>query len=443
MAAHRIRPENLEERLVFWAIVATWGLWLLGAIFVVFPLLGWGLAAIAIARRIGWIERPRNDFDRPTPVIVSAWLTGMAVVLVALIMGHIDYEMETSQIVRSTLGWVKGWALLAVFPFAGAMTSIRPAVIYRASNILGLQTLLLTPLLIAAALLDTPVSLYISPLHAIVGSEEIFYDVGLYVKDEGMLGFRLRYFAPWSPAAAFTALVAFVLALYDKSALWRWIGIIAAVSMCFFSLSRLSLVAIPAVLLTIWAIANITRPMVLLTVVPVVILAAILSDPIGQLVLDAEAAFTGARADSSRVRAIIQSMGLHRWQTEALWFGHAVVERGPHIVEYMPIGSHHTWIGLLFVKGLIGFLGCLVPMVWTMLEIAVRSLRDRVARATLGLMTAVLLFSFGENLDVLAYLVWPAFLMLGIAAKRRISFGPVSAHLVARHLYQAAQVKGT
>ena len=439
MAAHRIRPENLEERLVFWALIVTWGLWVLGAMFVVFPLLGWSLAGIAIARRIGWLERSPNDHGRPTPVIVSAWLAGMAIMLVALIMGHIDYEMGAGQTFKSTLGWVKGWALLAVFPFAGAMTAIRPAVVYRACNILGLQTLLVTPLLIAGALAETPVSLYVSPLHAIIGSEEIFYDVGLFVPDGGMLGFRLRYFAPWSPAAAFFAVVAFVMALYDKSPIWRWIGIVAAVSMCFFSLSRLSLVAIPAVLITIWAVSNMLRPMVLLTVVPLVIVAAILSDPIGQIVLDAEAAFTGARADSSRVRAIIQNMGLHRWQTEALWFGHAVVERGPHLVEYMPIGSHHTWIGLLFVKGLIGLLACLIPLVWTMLELAVRSLRDRVGRATLGLMTVVILFSFGENLDVLAYLVWPAVLMLGIAARRRISFGPVSPRIVAQHLYTAAQ----
>jgi hypothetical protein len=439
MAAHRIRPENVEERLVYWAVLSTWGLWFLGATFVVFPLLGWLLAGLAIARRLGWIEAATNDHPQPSPVIVSAWLTGMAIMLVALIVGHIDYEMGLPGTIKSTLGWVKGWALFAVFPLAGAMTKIRARLVFRAFNMLGLQTLLITPLLIASALIGLDDTLYVSPLQLIVGSEPIFYTVGLHMPDGGMLGFRLRYFAPWAPAAAFFGVTAFALALYDRHPVWRAIGIAAAISMCFFSLSRLALVAIPAVLIATWAVSNMLRPAVLMTVVPLVVLAAIMGEPLMQLALDAEAAFSGARADSSRVRAIIQSIGVHRWQMEAFWFGHAVGERGPHLVEYVPIGSHHTWIGLLFVKGLVGMLACMLPLVWSVLELALRCIRDRVSRAAFGCMIVFVLFSFGENADVLAYLIWPAFLILGIAARRRISLGAVSAGAVARHLYQASQ----
>ncbi len=437
MAAHRIRPENVEERLIYWAVLSTWGLWFLGATFVVFPLLGWLLAGLAIGRRLGWIEAASSDRPRPSPVVVSAWLTGMTIMLVALIVGHIDYEMGLPGTIKSTLGWVKGWALFAVFPLAGAMTQIRARLVFRAFNMLGLQTLLITPLLIASAVVGLSDTLYVSPLQMLVGSEPIFYTVGLHMPDGGMLGFRLRYFAPWAPAAAFFGVTAFALAVYDRHPVWRAIGIAAAVSMCFFSLSRLALVAIPAVLIATWAAANMMRPVVLLCVVPVIVAAAILGEPLMQLALDAEAAFSGARADSSRVRAIIQNIGIHRWQTEAFWFGHAVGERGPHLVEYVPIGSHHTWIGLLFVKGLIGMLACLLPLVWTVLELAVRSMRDRVSRAAFGCMIVFVLFSFGENADVLGYLIWPAFLILGIAARRRISLGPISAGAVVRHLFNA------
>jgi hypothetical protein len=439
MAAHRIRPENLEERLVYWAVLSTWGLWLLGATFVVFPMLGWLLAALAIARRLGWLPTAPNNHPRPSPIIVSAWLTGMALMLVALIVGHIDYEMSLPATVKSTLGWVKGWALFAVWPLVGAMTQIRARLVFRAFNMLGLQTLLITPLLIMSALVGLPDTFYVSPLQKIVGSEAIFYTVGLHMPDSGMLGFRLRYFAPWAPAAAFFGVTAFVLAMNDRHPVWRAIGIAAAVSMCFFSLSRLALVAIPAVLLATWAAANMLRPAVLMTVVPLVVVATIMGETVHQVLLDAEAAFSGARADSSRVRAIIQNIGIHRWLTEAFWFGHAVVERGPHIVEYMPIGSHHTWIGLLFVKGLVGLLACLLPLLWTVIELAVRCIRDRVSRAAFGCMVVFALFSFGENVDVLGYLIWPTFLMIGIAARRRISLGIVSPRLAAKHLYRVAK----
>lgn len=422
MAAHRLRPQNVEERLVFWAIVSTWGLWFLGALFVVFPLLGWVLASLPAARALGWVE-DNSACIRPMPVIAVAWLLGMAVMLAALVIGHIDYDMGLPATIKSALGWAKGWALFAVFPMAGAMTRIRAAILYRAINVLGLQTLLITPVLIASALVGLPDQLYVSPLHTLVGSEPIFYSVGLHMPDGGLLGFRLRYFAPWAPAAAFFGVIAFVLSLNDRDPVWRAIGIAAAISMCFFSLSRLALVAIPAALLATWFVANLLRPGVLLALVPVIMTAAILSDPLAQLALDMEAAFSGARADSSRVRAIIQSIGLHRWQTEAYWFGHAVGERGPHLIEYVPIGSHHTWIGLLYVKGLVGLLACLLPLAWSLLELALRSMRDRAARSAFGCMIAFVLFSFGENADVLAYLIWPGFLMLGIAARRRLSFG--------------------
>jgi O-Antigen ligase len=432
MASDRLRPENLEERLVFWALTWTWGLWLLGAGFVVFPLLGWTLAAIAMGRRLGWLERPDNFVARPSPVIVSAWLAGMALMLVTLIMGQIDFDFSAGATFKSTLGWVKGWALLAVFPLAGAMTHIRPQIVIRAMNILGLQTLLITPFLIAGALAGTPVTLYVSPLHLLIGSDAIFYDVGLYSTDGGVFGFRLRFFTPWAPAAAFFGVIAFVVALYDRHPMWRMIGALAALIMCVFSLSRLALVAIPVVLIAIWLVTNALRPVVLGALAVGLALGLIFIDPILDVIRDAEAAFTSARADSSRVRATIQRMGLHRWETEAYWFGHGGVEQGPHLIEYMAIGSHHTWIGLLFVKGLLGFLAALLPLVWTILELAARAQRDRVARCTLGCMMAVVLFSFGENLESLAYLIWPAFLLVGITAKRRISFAPSDREAAAR-----------
>jgi hypothetical protein len=424
MVAHRLRPENIEERLVYWSLLSMWAFWAVGATYVVFSLLGWVLFLLALGRRLGWLEVTHNHVERPSPVIVSAWLAGMLIMLVALIVGHIDNGYSVPQTVKSTLGWVKGWGLIGAYIFAGAMTHVRPQLIFRAMNILGLQTLLFTPVMILGALLHVPTTLFVSPLHYIVGSGEVFFAVGFYMFDSSTLGFRLSYFAPWAPAAAFFGIVAFSLALFDKSALWRWIGIAAAISMCVFSASRLALVAIPLIVLVLWVTGNITRLWMLCLLSATIIAALLFIDPILEVVRDLEAAFTGARADSSRVRATLQRIAVHRWESEAYWFGHATVEPGPHLVEYMMIGSHHTWNGLLFVKGLVGFLACLLPFAWTMLELLARSMRDRIARAGLGAMLALLLFSFGENMEMLVYIIWPAFLLLGVVAKRRISFPP-------------------
>ncbi|HEX4893891.1 MAG TPA: hypothetical protein VFV47_11425, partial [Hyphomicrobiaceae bacterium] len=129
-------------------------------------------------------------------------------------------------------------------------------------------------------------------------------------------------------------------------------------------------------------------------------------------------AFKSARADSSRVRSALQNIALHRWLNEAPIWGHGIVDRGSHHVEFMMIGSHHTWFSLLFVKGIIGALAFAIPLAWTLVEMVVKGRTDDVARAALGVVLVLVLFSFGENLEVLAYLVWPGIFLIGMAMRR-------------------------
>jgi hypothetical protein len=306
-----------------------------------------------------------------------------------------------------------------LFPLAGALLKIRAAVISRAVCVLGLQTLIATPFLLATVSLGLPEPLYVSPLHLLVGSEAVFFAVNAAVSDYGSLGFRLQFFAPWAPAAAFFASVAFMLALFERHRGWRFVGMAAAVVMCVFSLSRMSLIAIPVATVGIIAISQMSRPFLLAFAAPLLAIGIAYAEPIAQMAEEAEAAFTGARAESSRVRATLQRIAYHRWQTEAPIFGHGAVERGPHLVEYMAIGSHHNWYGLLFVKGIVGFIACLVPLLMSLGEAVAKAQRDRVAKCGLGVLLVMTLFSFGENLESLAYLIWPGLLMLGIVARRR------------------------
>lgn len=419
MAARRIRPQSLEESVVYWTLVSTWGLYLAGALLPVSTALAVWLVWRGTIRRASRIDDGQSLPVRPIPPGILVWAIGMMVMLVALVAGHIDYDLGIGQTIKSILGWVKGWALLFLFPLGGALLKIRPAIIYRGICILGLQTLLITPLLLVSSTIGLPEPLYVSPLHMIVGSEQVFFAVNAAVKDYGSLGFRLQYFAPWAPGAALFASTAFVLALFEKHPVWKAIGMAAAVSMCVFSLSRMSLIAIPTVTVAVLLLSQLGRPFIMTFAAPILALGISFAEPIAQTAEEAEAAFTGARAESSRVRSTLQRIGMHRWQSEAPIFGHGIVERGPHLVEYMAIGSHHTWIGLLFVKGIIGMLACAIPLAWSIGEMTAKAQRDRLARCALGLLLVMLLFSFGENLEALAYLYWPALLLLGIAARRR------------------------
>lgn len=116
-----------------------------------------------------------------------------------------------------------------------------------------------------------------------------------------------------------------------------------------------------------------------------------------------------ARADSTGVGETLQRIANERWQSDAVLFGHGTVQPCAHLVEYMPIGSHHTWYGLLFVNGITGFVAFLVPFAFHFGVVITDAVRSACGRLPVGL----LLLTFGENTEIEAYLLWPALLILG------------------------------
>lgn len=417
MGPHQIQPETLEERVVYWTIVATWGWWLLGALYIVGAVIGYILLAIFAGRLFGFLEAGPA---RPNiPVAVLLWIAGAMAMLVALIVGHFDFELGMGKMIKSIVGWGKGWALIAVLPLAGALLSIRAAVLYRATGVLALQTLLLIPLFLLAGFAGLPKELYVSPLSLVGGPGKEFFDVTLYAIDDTDGRLRWRFFGPWSTASAFLASVSLFFALFERSMAWKLVGIAAALAVCWMAGSRSSIVAIPVILGAVFFVSNLHRPSILLTIGFVAVAGALMLDHILLSIEDGQNSFNSARAASSRVRATLNNIGYHRWYSEAFWFGHGTVQPGPHLVQFMPIGSHHTWYGLLFVKGAVGFLALAIPLGWSVVEFACKSQADRVARGALCVVLAIAMFSFADNLEIVTYLVWPALLLVGIAHRRR------------------------
>ncbi|HEY8578298.1 MAG TPA: O-antigen ligase family protein [Beijerinckiaceae bacterium] len=403
--------------MIFWSIAGTWGFWLLGALYLVAPVLGWSLLALGLWRLSG-DDGERSIASRPFPIGVLVWTLAMGFMLVALVVAHLDYNLGMPQLIKSSMGWAKGWALMAVFPLVGAMFTIRPRIIYRASCILGLQTLCLAPLLVLAMLVGVPGKLYVSPLMMVGGPGPEFFDVELYSYDASTGNPRWRFFAPWAPAAAFVASIYFVFALAEGHRVLKGVGLFATAVMCVLSQSRLGLLTMPAVAILTLGLSNLTRPKVLAIGAIAMVCSIFVLEPVLVAVEDAAQRIAEARAASTRVRATLGSIAVHRWVTEAPIFGHGVVERGPHLVEYMPIGSHHSWYGLLFVKGAVGFAALALPLAWTIVELIFKAQASRTARTALGVALVLLSYSFGENLEILSYLFWPGLIVIGIAMRR-------------------------
>jgi hypothetical protein len=419
MAAPTADPQTPAERLIVWTLLSTWWLWLIGGLYIIGPVLGWLLGALIVKDAYLAPGLPPSARLGRMNASLWTWLGGMAAMLVILLIGHVNAGLDAAATIKSAIGWAKGWALLALFPLAGALLSIRAEVIYRAICRLGRQTFCLLPLFLLAPFIGLPGELWVSPLKVIGGSGDEYFAATLFTLEPGTGVPRWQFFAPWSPAAGMVAVIYFLCALEEKDLKWRATGVAAALAIVLMSQSRLALVALAIIWPIAWGLSQLNRPWAWFAAIPVAVLGSWLAPMLMDTVDQAQSDFAGARADSSRVRAALGRIAIERWQNEAYWFGHGIVERGPHLVEYMPIGSHHSWYGLLFVKGLLGLIALALPMAVSLVVCAWRALGSSIGRTGLSMMLVYTLYSFGENLEVLTYLCWPALVIVGIAMRER------------------------
>lgn len=415
-----LQPQNVPERLVWWSIILTYPIWIIGGLYVVGSLLCWLLLVCLLIKILARMDHPEENEEISISPVIWLWIIGMIIMQVALIAGHVNFNLGTGIIIKSSIGWAKGWAALALYPLAGALP-IRSSIPTRAICIVGFHTLLIMPLLLLTPNLGLPEVLYVSPLRAVGGPGNEFFDVPLYEIDGSTGDLRWRLFAPWGPALGFVGNINFMICLQEKNRKWKILGIIGSILMCFVCKSRLAQLSIILIPLTTAIIARLRQPFMLITLGVVSYLGGIFATSILTAVSDYWEGFKGARAGSTRVRFALKRIAFHRWETEAPIWGHGVVEGGPHLVEYMAIGSHHTWAGVLFVKGLVGFVALAVPMLVTLLDLLRRaaSASYRLGSTGLGVIIILFMYTFGENLEILVYLYWPGMLVMGMALQEK------------------------
>jgi hypothetical protein len=421
MKREDIKPENFAERVIWYSIIWTYWFYAIGALYILGAVVAW-ILLFHLCREL-WKQNDQTpEADKiHIPWSIWVWVAGMLMMEVALVIGHLDNNLGLGEIIKSTIGWAKGWALLAVYPLVGCL-KIRPELMYRAAALVCRISLFISLPFVLAFYLHLPQKLYVSPLRAIGGPSDAFFEVMLYEIDPGEGKPRWRLYTPWAPAAGFVANIYFFMVIHEKNRKLRWLGIAGCFVMCQISASRLALVCLPAVWLMSLYLSKLSRPATLIASGFASFFVSISTNQIMDALNDFSEKFSAARKDSSRVRSALGRIAVYRWEKEAPIWGHGVVEKGPHIVENMPIGSHHSWYGLLYVKGIIGFFALAVPMAWSFVDLTVKSQKSESAKVGLSMVLVLMFYTFGENLEILAYLFWPGLVMMGIGfnAKDRV-----------------------
>ncbi|WP_299490238.1 O-antigen ligase domain-containing protein [uncultured Shewanella sp.] len=403
-------PENSDERLVWYSLTWTYAFWLLGAMYFVAPIIGWILFLRMLKRII--LDKKNFSFSFAN----QCWCFGMLVMLLALVIGHLDFQLGILKLIKSSIGWAKGWALIALFPLIGSL-NIRPHILYRATCIVCKHTLIVMPFFFIAWKLNLPAHLYTSPLRFLGGSGPEYFSVTLYEIDPGSGTPRWRLFTPWAPALGMLANMFYIFATQEKNLRYRWYGYVGSLVMILVSQSRLALACYLILMAYFCVIRWYKSPYLYFIASPVVLLLGIFGVQFIDKIEQTLGAIKAARAGSTRVRKHLGDIAVQRWYNEAFTWGHGIVEKGPHLVEYMPIGTHHTWYGLLFVKGIVGAISLAIPFLVSF-GILIRYIhQSSTIQVALAFLVQLFLYTFGENLETLAYLYWPGLIILGVAFK--------------------------
>ena len=339
----------------------------------------------------------------------------MFVMLIALLMAHAEQDLGLGKTIKSSIGWAKGWALLALFPMLGAFCNIRPQLIIRACCVVSTHSLLFLFIGLTLSIVGFSGHLFISPIQAIGGPGADFFTVSFYALNPETGAPRWRFFGPWAPAAGLLSCVYLVLCSLETDKFWRRMGIAGAVAICLFCQSRAGWVIFCMLIPLLILDKQLTNPKLWIFSALVICAVGLLGEAVIEGILNTYEEIKQSRPKSTQVRAALEEIALQRWESEAPIWGHGIVEPGPKSVEFMPIGSHHSWFGLLFVKGLVGFVALAVPMALTAAYLIMESFYSKTARIAFLLLIILFCYSFTENLEILTYIFWPALIWLGIA----------------------------
>lgn len=411
MATDSFNRTTTEEKLVWYGMIMTYPLFAVGGLYVTGSLLGWLIFAVATLR---WYTNESAE-QAYVPAIVWLWIVAGFVLLLALLVAHANWDLGLAKTIKSTIGWAKGWALMPLFLLLGAITNLKPALLTRAACIVSSHSLMFAALSVGLYFIGAPADLFVSPLQVVGGPGPDFFTVSWFgLNPETGVG-RWRFFAPWAPAAGFMACILLIFCAQEKNVFWRNIGLLGSLVMCLLSQSRAGWVIFLMLIPLLFFIGKLQNPLALIIFGVALCGLFLVTELIYEWLMATYSDIKAARPDSSRVRSALARIALQRWEAEAPIWGHGIVERGPKIVEFMPIGTHHSWYGLLFVKGVVGFLALAIPLAITASYLLLQSHKTEMLGAAFCMMLVFVFYSFFENLEILAFIYWPALLWIGMA----------------------------
>lgn len=317
---------------------------------------------------------------------------------------------------------VLGWFVLATALLVGRHFRMATPRLTRAFCVLGLYFAILSVVCLALYYglgwrilnIPSPIALLLpQSLPAVkfqftmqfFGSDRVF----------GMVVPRLALFYPWSVVLSFVGLATVCIALQDLSRFWRSLGVGGGLLVVVLSWSRVGFVlCLISLLVYAWARVHVGyRWLAGFAVVGFCALAVALDPTLVGFMQDLYDRFTAARPGSSMARTLVYEMTWNEVvKAPILGYGWP----GPYVHPNIPapIGSHSTFLGVLYTGGVL----MLVPLLAAFVGMLVAGYRAAVRggvreRAGFVVLVSLAIFSVGESIYTFVLPCLPVFVWLG------------------------------
>ncbi len=398
-----VLPESPVEHAVFWSIVGQYVLYFLG-LAPIAPLLTAG-PVIAFAAL-------RMFRDR----IVPHWLP---MLWFGCMMGVL-LEMLAVFWLKGVGGWyVPGWLLtfgLAAFiPMAGRF--VRPAVVFSAVAILGVQTLVYS--LIAWRVVSSGLEPhYPSPIPAVRMIDPAYNSVRLIQpKDISGTESRLIAFTPFPTSAGAMAAIFALLTLGLRRSWWKALAMAGWAALIVLAVARTAMIS-GGLACVLYGLLHLRRRWLFLAGGAALMLGMAFTGPLLRSVDFAYSFVRESRPSSSQDRTNLRRLAWDGWRYgEDPVLGEGASVRGGPIVREVGLGTHDAYQSNFFIRGALGFGLTMLPVVVTLVFgfFAGRSPAERMVAAV---PLVLLIYSYSQELASLYVHIWPAFLIIGAASPR-------------------------
>lgn len=404
-------PESPVEHAVFWSIVGQYGLYFLG-LAPIAPLLTAG-PVIAFAALRMFRDRIVPDW---LPMLWFGCMMGVLLEMLAVFW------------LKRVGGWyLPGWLLtfgLAAFlPMAGRF--VRPAVVFSAVSVLGVQTLIYS--VIAWPIVSAGIEPhYPSPIPAGRMIDTAYNSVRLIQPTE-IAGTerRLIAFTPFPTSAGGMACIFALLTLGQRRSWWKALAMAGWVALIVLAVARTAMIA-GAIACVFYVLLQLRRRWLFLAGGSALLLGMAFTAPILRSVDSAYSFVRESRSESSQDRTNLRRLAWDGWRYgDDPVLGEGAAVRGGPIVRDVGLGTHDAYQSNFFIRGALGFGLTMLPVVVTLIFgfFAGRSPAERIAAAV---PLVLLIYSYSQELQSLYVHIWPAFLIIGAASPRSQVAGAIA-----------------